>query len=159
MDMKITIISIANKMPNWVSNSCDEYLKRINHGKYSCKLVEIKAHGNAKHKTAFAAMAAEAKQLKPYMIAGNFTIALDEQGKHLTSVEFAKQLDLIALNTPNISFIIGGDQGIHPEIKLAANLNLSLSNLTFPHGLVRILILEQIYRMTTILDGHPYHRG
>ena len=144
-------------MPSWVTDACDEYLKRINHGKYSCKLIEIKADKNP-HKTAAENMAAEAKKIKSQIPADNFIIALDERGVKLNSVDFAAKLEHIALHTPGITFIIGGADGLHPELKQAAHLQVQLSALTFPHALVRVIILEQLYRAISILENHPYHR-
>ena len=155
--MKLTIINIANKMPPWIADGCAEYLKRINHGKYSCKIIEIKADKNL-NKAAIDNMAIEAKKIRNHIVADSLVIILDEHGIKLNSVDFAHKLERIALNNPNITFIIGGADGVHPELKQSAHMLLQLSNLTFPHALVRIIILEQIYRAITILENHPYHR-
>ncbi|MCC2645226.1 MAG: rRNA ((1915)-N(3))-methyltransferase RlmH [Burkholderiales bacterium] len=144
-------------MPSWVISACDEYLKRINHGKYSCKLVEIKAD-KLVARTVSQNMAHEAKKIKLHIPAGSFTIALDEKGQNLDSIRFAKRLEDIALYNTNITFIIGGADGIHPDLKKEVNLQLQLSSLTFPHALVRVIVLEQLYRAITILENHPYHR-
>ena len=153
--MKFTIVNVANKMPLWVEVSCSEYLKRINHGKYSCKIVEIKADKNL---SAIDNMALEAKKIKNQIPNGSFVVALDEKGTQFTSATFAKKLEQISLHNSNITFIIGGADGLHPSIKESANLMVQLSALTFPHALVRVIILEQIYRAITILENHPYHR-
>jgi len=155
--LKLTIINIANKMPSWVVSACDEYLKRINHGKYSCKIIEIKADKSAA-KTPIENMFQEAKKMRAQIPDGSFKIALDEKGQSLDSIKFAKRLEDIALQNSNISFIIGGADGIHPDLKKESNLQLQLSDLTFPHALVRVIILEQLYRAITILENHPYHR-
>ena len=153
--MKFTIVNVANKMPLWVEVSCSEYLKRINHGKYSCKILEIKADKNL---SAIDNMALEAKKIKNQIPNGSFVVALDEKGTQFTSATFAKKLEQISLHNSNITFIIGGADGLHPSIKESANLMVQLSALTFPHALVRVIILEQIYRAITILENHPYHR-
>jgi 23S rRNA (pseudouridine1915-N3)-methyltransferase len=153
--MKFTIINVANKMPQWIDSACSEYLKRINHGKYSCKILEIKADKNL---SAHDNMLFEAKKIKGQIPNGSFVIALDEKGQQFTSVQFAKKLEQISIHNSHITFIIGGADGLHPEIKQLANLVLQLSALTYPHALVRVIILEQIYRAITILDNHPYHR-
>ncbi len=154
--MRLTIINIANKMPDWVENGCEEYLKRINHGKYSCKIVSLKAEKS--HKIASENMILEAKKIRVQIPHGAFIIILDEKGVHLNSIDFAKKLENIELNNQNIVFIIGGADGIHEELKKQAHLIISLSLFTFPHALVRIIILEQLYRAITILENHPYHR-
>lgn len=155
--MKLIIINIANKMLIWVNVACEEYLKRINFGKYSCKLIEIKATKNPA-KPIIEIMKEEAQKIKAQIPEGSFVIALDEKGKQFNSVKFAGQLDSIALDYKSIVFIIGGADGIDEELKQSANLVMQLSNLTFPHALVRVILLEQIYRALTILTNHPYHR-
>lgn len=155
--MKITIINIANKMPEWVSDACNEYLKRINHGKYSCNIVEIKSEKNNK-KTPLENMAQEAHKIESSIPRDSYIIALDERGKSLDSIKFAKQLEQISNIHASICFIIGGADGIHPDLRAKAHLNISLSAFVFPHALVRVIILEQIYRAISILENHPYHR-
>ena len=156
--MKLTIINIANKMPKWVVDACDIYLKRINHDKYSCKIVEIKADKNP-NKTGLENMAAESKKIEAVIPTSSFIVVLDEKGLRLDSNEFAAKLDQIVTNNSQITFIIGGADGIHPDLKSKADLVLQLSSLTFPHALVRVVILEQIYRAISILNNHPYHRN
>ena len=155
---KLTIINIANKMPKWVIDACDEYLKRINHGKYSCKVVEIKADKNP-NKSGLENMAAEAKKIVAVIPTGSFIVALDEKGLKLNSQEFAANLDQITTKSSQVTFIVGGADGIHPDLKSKANQILQLSSLTFPHALVRVIILEQLYRSISILNNHPYHRN
>ncbi|MDD3266869.1 MAG: 23S rRNA (pseudouridine(1915)-N(3))-methyltransferase RlmH [Burkholderiales bacterium] len=155
--MRITIINIANKMPSWVTEACSEYLKRINHGKYSCNIIEIKSDKNNK-RSANENMMQEALKIEAVIPKDNYVIALDERGKSLDSIKFAKQLELISNTHAGICFIIGGADGILPELRNKANLNISLSAFVFPHALVRVIILEQIYRAISILDNHPYHR-
>lgn len=144
-------------MPDWVIIACAEYLKRINRGKYSCKIISIKADKTVA-KSAIDNMLIEAKKIKSQIPVGSFVIVLDETGQNLNSVKFAKKLDEIALHNASITFIIGGADGIHPILKADADLALQLSSLTFPHALVRVVILEQLYRAITILENHPYHR-
>ncbi len=155
--MRITIINIANKMPDWVISACNEYLKRINHGKYNCQIVEIKADKNNK-KTVLENMEYEAGKIIQAIPKDSFVIALDERGKMLDSIKFAHFLNDTAMNFRHIAIIIGGADGIHPELRNRANYQISLSNMVFPHALVRVLILEQVYRAVSILENHPYHR-
>ena len=144
-------------MPSWVVEACDEYLKRINHGKYNCKLIEIRSDKN-QYKTALENMHYEADKILQVIPANSFVIMLDEHGKNLTSIEFANKLEQISLNNPNICFIIGGADGIHPSLKSKAHFIMQLSSFTYPHALVRVIILEQLYRAISILNNHPYHR-
>lgn len=154
--MRLTIINIANKMPNWVQNSCEEYLKRINHGKYSCKIITIKAEKY--HKNPLENMLLEAKKIKSKIPENSFIVLLDERGVELNSINFAKKLENIELNNQEIIFIIGGADGTHEELKKQVHLILRVSLFTFPHALVKIIILEQLYRAISILENHPYHR-
>jgi 23S rRNA (pseudouridine1915-N3)-methyltransferase len=144
-------------MPIWVTSACDEYLKRINHGKYLCKIIEIKAD-KTQAKSSLDNMLHEAKKIKAQISGDSFVIALDEKGQNFDSIKFAKKLESIALHNNHITFIIGGADGLHPALKQEVDLQLQLSSLTFPHALVRVIILEQLYRAITILEKHPYHR-
>ena len=155
--MKITILNIANKMPTWIKDGCDEYLKRINHGKYSCNIIEIKSDKNLS-KLPMENMESEAKKFQAAIPNASFVIALDERGKKLTSPNFAKVIDDSTMSYSHICIIIGGADGIYPELRAKANLVISLSDMVFPHALVRVIILEQLYRAISILENHPYHR-
>lgn len=157
MTLKLRIINVANKMPDWVLSSCDEYLKRINRGKYSCKIIEIRSERSA-NKPALDNMLQEAKKIRDHVPPGSFMIVLDEKGQNISSPQLARTLDSITLHNSSIVFIIGGADGIHPQLKEEAGLCLQLSSLTFPHALVRVIILEQLYRAISILENHPYHR-
>ena len=86
-------------------------------------------------------------------------MALDEQGEHFKTVEFSKKLNLWIENTSQIYFIIGGPDGLSDDVKKRADYVISLSNLTFPHQLAKVILLEQIYRSICIMNNHPYHRS
>ena len=144
-------------MPLWVTSACDEYLKRINHGKYNCQIIEIKCDKN-NNKPALANMEAEALKISAAIPKNSFVIALDERGKSLDSIKFSNFLEQTSLQFSDLTFIIGGADGIHPALKQKANYLISLSAMVFPHALVRVIILEQIYRAISILENHPYHR-
>lgn len=102
--------------------------------------------------------AEEAKALRAALPAG-VTVALDERGRGLNSEDFAKQLARWRdEGRPAAGFVIGGPDGLDPAFTAAADLTLGFSPLTWPHQLVRIMLAEQLYRATTILSGHPYHR-
>lgn len=155
--MRISIINIANKMPAWIISACNEYLKRINHGQYSVNVIEIKADKNP-HKSPAEQMELEAKKITVLIPKASFVIALDERGAMLSSPKFAQLLAKTTQANPSICFIVGGADGLAPSIKQQANYCLSLSSLVFPHALVRVILLEQIYRAISILENHPYHR-
>ena len=117
--MKITIINIANKMPSWITAGCDEYLKRINHGKYSCKFIEIKSSKNP-NKPVEVILEDEAAKISTHIPADSYIIVLDENGIELTSSNLAKRLQQITLDYAQIVFIIGGADGIHTQLKQSA---------------------------------------
>ena len=101
----------------------------------------------------------EAENISKKLNEDSYVIALDEFGKKLTSVDFSKSIQKTRdSGVPSVSFIIGGPDGLSSDIKQKANLLLSLSGFTLPHGLARIILCEQIYRAMTIITGHPYHR-
>jgi len=155
--MKFTIINIANKMPVWVVDACIEYLKRINHGANECKIIEIRSDKNP-HKSAIDNMELEAKKIKAQIPNNSVVIVLDEHGQSLTSMGMADKIRSIELNYSHVTFIIGGADGVSQSLKKESHYLLKLSNMTFPHALVRVIILEQIYRAISIINNHPYHR-
>mgnify|MGYP000620838612 CR=1 FL=1 len=154
---KFTIINIANKMPAWVVEASHDYLKRINNNTYSCNIIELKQN-TLSNKSVLENLEIEAKKILNLIKKTHFVIVLDEKGKNLSSLQFAKKLDDIFLEYSEIIFIIGSAHGLANEIKSRANLILQLSSLTYPHTLARVVIIEQIYRAITILDNHPYHK-
>lgn len=155
--MRITVLNIANKAPTWILDATTEYLKRINYGKYSCKIIEIKSDKTS-NKTVAEIMDLEAMKFEAHTPKDSFVIALDERGKNFDSIEFAKYLENTSLSFQNITFIIGGANGIAPNLRQKCHASISLSKMVFPHMLVRVIILEQIYRAISILENHPYHR-
>jgi len=111
---------------------------------------------------AMAATAAEASFRVPYpnsMTRQSRIIALDERGRDLSSAQLAQQLTQWQQEGRDVTFVIGGADGLDPDFVKRADLVLSFSPLTWPHQMVRIMLAEQLYRTTTILSGHPYHRG
>ncbi len=113
----------------------------------------------SKAKTALLRKSEEAKAIKANIAKNSIIIALDEKGKSITSLKFANQLaSWRDEGHKNLSFIIGGADGLDATLLNSANIKLAFSLLTWPHQLVRIMLMEQFYRATTILSNHPYHR-
>lgn len=102
---------------------------------------------------------AEAKAIEKAIKPGAYLVVLSEDGKQLSSEELADVLVYQGSRGKTVTFVIGSDAGLHPELIKTADLRLSLSRMTFPHQLARILLTEQIYRALTIISGHPYHRA
>ena len=103
-------------------------------------------------------MAAEEKRILEAIPPGAFLVVLDERGKAPTSVDLAAHLQQWQQNGDNVCFVIGGADGMTDRLKQQARLMLRLSSLTLPHGMVRVLLTEQLYRAVSILNNHPYHR-
>lgn len=155
--MNLTILAVGTKMPNWVNEAFDEYAKRF--GRDFCiKLQEIKPEKRHSGMTAAQGVAAEEARLNAAIPTGSFLVVLDEHGKAPTSKELANHLQQWQQDARHVCLIIGGADGLSPSIKNKANLLMQLSNLTLPHGMVRVLLIEQLYRAVSILNQHPYHR-
>ena len=100
----------------------------------------------------------ESKEILKYVNSKDYIITMDINGNKLSSVELSKKIDNLLMNYSNITFIIGGSYGLHDDVKSVSNYSLSFSDLTFPHGLFRGLLLEQVYRSFKILNNESYHK-
>lgn len=153
--MKITIIATGKCKDKAILSLCETYIKRLK-PYFPTTLIEVP---QSKGQTREEIQKSEAKLQSAKIPNGSFIIALDETGKMPKTTEFAKTLQSEKnRGISNLVFIIGGADGLSTELKQNANLLMSLSPLTFPHMLVRPILLEQIYRVGTYLSGHPYHR-
>ena len=144
-------------MPGWVEEAVAEYQKRMPR-EARIELVEIKPEKRDGGKTAEQAMAAEAARIAAALPKGCLRVALDERGKSFTSLQLADKLQDWLASGQDVAIIIGGADGLAADIKRDADLLWSLSTLTLPHPLVRIVLAEQLYRAMSILQNHPYHR-
>lgn len=143
-------------MPEWVELACQDYLKRMPR-ELQTEIVEIKPDKRASGKNAEVVQEAEAKRILE--VAGkDYLIALDEHGQEIPSLQLASRLEDWRSHGRDVSLIIGGADGLHPSLKAKADWLWSLSRLTLPHGMVRVVLAEQLYRAWTILQQHPYHR-
>jgi len=152
--LKIKIISIGNKIEKNVDTLIDSYTKKCSHF-FHLEWVQLKSEKRfdsvAKKKVL------EAEKIIP-QIGSSLLVALDEQGEMLTSKNFTLKISQWSQNFSCITFVIGGADGLDKSILKLANVTLSLSNMTLPHQLVKIFIAEQLYRASSILNNHPYHR-
>ena len=154
--MKLRILSVGHKMPDWVETACSEYLKRMPR-EASVEIVEIKPDKRASGKNAEVVQEAEAKRILE--AAGkDYLIALDERGQEVTTVQLAARMETWLTSGRDIALIIGGADGLHASVKSRADWLWGLSKLTLPHGMVRVLLAEQLYRAWTVIQHHPYHR-
>mgnify|MGYP003444177095 FL=1 len=153
--MKLNVLAVGNKMPDWIESGFMEYRKRMPK-ELSIELIEIK---QVKDKSRERSLLAEYERIEKVLPVTSYVIAMDEQGKQLSTQDFATSLVTWMNLGRDIAFIIGGADGLHPVIKQKADQVLSLSKMTLPHGMVRVGVAEQLYRAATILKQHPYHRA
>lgn len=155
--MKIKLIQIQETNEKYLVQGIEEYLKRL---KKYCKveIITIKPLKQAKHLTRADLQEKEAHLIREKLDNRDYSILLDEKGKQFASLEFAEKLNKISVQGYNsLAFIIGGALGSHDSLKKEVNLQLSLSEMTFSHQLIRLIFLEQIYRAFSILNNDPYH--
>jgi len=139
-------------MPGWVDAGYAEYAKRI-----AVELVELKPEPRTQGKTTAQLLAAEAVRVRA-ACAGSRMVVLDERGKPWTTRDLAAKLAKWKDDAQDVAFVIGSADGLAESVKRDASATFSLSALTLPHGLVRIIVAEQLYRAVSLLSGHPYHR-
>lgn len=155
--MQLLIAAVGHKMPDWIETGYHEYAKRM---PPECRLTlrEIKPVERSGSKTAETAMALERARIEAILPKGAALIALDERGRDLTSAQLSLQLTQWQREGRDVAFIIGGADGLDAEFKAQATMLLRISSLTLPHGMVRVLLAEQLYRAWSIQQNHPYHR-
>jgi len=155
--MQIDLIAVGKRMPAWIESGIKEYKKRLpKHINF--KIIEITPAVHSKNYNADNYKQKEGENINAAITPDSFIIALDEKGKSVSSQLLAKQLQNWIDDQQHISLIIGGADGLSDSIKKRANQTWSLSGMTLPHGLVRVVVVEQLYRAWTILQNHPYHR-
>lgn len=156
--LTLTLISVSHKQPAWVNEAYNEYAKRLPARELKLDFKEIKPEMR-EGKTVEHAMAQEAARIVAAIPKGAHVIALDERGQDLTSVGLAKQLLHWQNEFSQVVLVVGGADGLDPAFKASCHGLMRLSSLTMPHGMVRVLLSEQIYRAYSINNNHPYHRA
>jgi len=155
--MKLLIISVGHKMPDWITAGFNEYAKRMPR-EAKLELLEIKPEPRTTGKTVPQIMEAEAQRILAAVPQNSWRIALDERGAQPTTKQLAVQMQDWMHTGRDIAFIIGGADGLHDSVKRAAQQTMALSALTLPHAMVRVLLAEQLYRAYSLMHNHPYHR-
>ncbi len=155
--MKLLILAVGHKMPDWITSGFNEYAKRMPR-EAKIELVEIKPEARNSGKTAAQIMEAEAQRIRAALPAGVLCIALDEHGATPTTKQLMQQMQDWMRQGRDVAFIIGGADGLHESVKHQAQHLMALSVLTLPHGMVRVLLAEQLYRAHSLMHNHPYHR-
>lgn len=155
--MRITVIAVGTKMPGWVAEGVHEYEKRLPR-ELNLSWREIPLARRSRDARAEQLCRTEGEQILKTLPDGDRVIALDVQGKRLSTQELAQRLEAWQMSGDNYSLLIGGPDGLSRECLERADQRWSLSDLTLPHPLVRVLLAEQLYRAWTITAKHPYHR-
>ncbi|MGV6850902.1 MAG: 23S rRNA (pseudouridine(1915)-N(3))-methyltransferase RlmH [bacterium] len=156
--MDIHLISVGQKMPKWVDQGYQEYARRLT-GQVKLKLNEIPMPTRHKGSSVDKLIVEEGQKIIQACPANAIRIVLDERGKNWSTTQLSQQMDEWLHSGQSVALLVGGPDGHSQEVKQSANQLWSLSNLVFPHPLVRILLAEQIYRAWSLLQGHPYHRA
>jgi 23S rRNA (pseudouridine1915-N3)-methyltransferase len=155
--MKLIIVSVGHKMPDWITAGFNEYTRRMPR-EAQVSLLEIKPEPRSTGKTTAQIMEAEAQRILAALPQNCLRIALDERGSQPTTRQLAAQMQDWMREGRDIAFIIGGADGLHDSVKRAAQQSLALSSLTLPHALARVVLAEQLYRAHSLMHNHPYHR-
>ncbi|MGE5651647.1 23S rRNA (pseudouridine(1915)-N(3))-methyltransferase RlmH [Noviherbaspirillum sp. UKPF54] len=155
--MQLVIAAVGHKMPAWIEAGFGEYTKRMP-PECRIQLKEIKPVERSGGKTAETVMAAERTRIEAAIPKGSRVIALDERGRDLTTVQLSQHLTHWQQDGRDVTFVIGGADGLDAGFKASADMLVRISSLTLPHGMVRVLLAEQLYRAWSITQNHPYHR-
>jgi 23S rRNA (pseudouridine1915-N3)-methyltransferase len=155
--MRIRLLAVGQKMPDWVTTGYLDYAKRLNDD-VRLELVEIPAAKRSKNSEVDKMKHQEGEALLAAIHPNERVIALEVGGKEHSTHALSQQLNDWLQGGKNVCLLVGGPDGLSPEVVKRADALWSLSALTLPHPLVRILLAEQLYRAWTLLKGHPYHR-
>ena len=154
--MRLLIVAVGQRVPDWAQTAYDDYAKRFPPElKVELKAVKTEPRGSKTLDTLYAAERARIEAVTPR---GARIVALDERGTSLTTVALAGKLKAWQLGADDVALVIGGPDGLDPTFRQAAHERIRLSDLTLPHAMVRVLLIEQLYRAWSINAGHPYHR-
>lgn len=155
--MRLVIAAVGNRMVDWVDEAFSDYAKRMPR-EMPLELAAVKAEPRTTGKSVPALMASEAERLRAALPARCRRVVLDERGAEITTKGLAARLESWAREGGDVAFLIGGPDGLDPQLKSEAAESLRLSGLTLPHGLVRVMLAEALYRAASLIKGHPYHR-
>ena len=155
--MRIHLVAVGKRMPAWVAAGFNEYNKRLPR-ELRLELIEITPVVRTKSTIIRKVLTEEARRIRDAIPNNALVIALDEHGIQIDSNILSRKIEAWSRQGQDLAFIIGGADGLDTDLKHKANMLWSLSSMTLPHALVRVIVAEQIYRAWTILQRHPYHR-
>lgn len=154
--MRLFIVAVGQRVPDWAQTAWDDYAKRFPHElRIELKAVKTEPRGSKTLETLYAA---ERTRIEAAIPKGTRIIALDERGTNLTTIALAGKLKEWQLGGTDVALVIGGPDGLDPEFRRLAHERIRLSDLTLPHAMVRVLLIEQLYRAWSVNANHPYHR-
>ena len=143
--MRVRLIAAGTRLPDWINAGVAEYAKRFAHG-LKFELIEIP-------------LAKQAERMQAAIDARDYVVALEVAGRAMSTPELARWLETRRTDGRDLALLVGGPDGLDAALTSRADFRWSLSPLTWPHGLVRIMVAEQLYRAQSLLQGHPYHRA
>jgi 23S rRNA (pseudouridine1915-N3)-methyltransferase len=154
--VKLVVVAVGQRVPAWAQAGWDEYARRFPPElRVELKTIKTEARGS---KALSTLLCAERDRIRAAIAPGSRIVALDERGTALATVALARRLAEWQLAGEDVALVIGGPDGLEPEFKRAAHERIRLSDLTLPHAMVRVLLVEQLYRAWSINANHPYHR-
>lgn len=156
--MNFFFIAVGTRMPAWVTEGYNEYLKRLPR-ECTLKLKEIEPAKRGKNIDAASCKSLEEKRIQASLPKNPYLVALDVQGSQWSTEQLASKLERWQHHGQDVVFLAGGADGLDDQLLESAQEKWSLSALTFPHPIVRIILIEQFYRAWSLSQGHPYHRG
>jgi 23S rRNA (pseudouridine1915-N3)-methyltransferase len=155
--MHVRLIAVGTRAPGWVREACEDYITRLG-SRLPVAVAEIGTSPRTGAASAARAVAREGERLLAALRRDDYLVALDERGTEFSTRELAAWLKTRMQEGQDLAFVIGGPDGLAPGVLARSAQRWSLSRLTLPHALVRVLLLEQLYRAHSLLSGHPYHR-
>jgi len=156
--MRVRLIAVGTKAPSWVNQGYQEYSKRFPR-EFTLELIEIPLAHRGKNADTKRLIQKEGEAILSHVQNTDWVVALEVKGKRWTTEDLAKQINNWQLESKQLVLLVGGPDGLSDDCRKRANQLWSLSDLTLPHPLVRILLAESLYRAWTVTTGHPYHRG
>lgn len=155
--MRARVIAVGTRPPAWVREACADYTRRLG-PRLKLTLVEVEPGPRSAGQSPRKAIEAEARKLLTVLHPDEWVVALDERGQQMSTRELAAWLADRMREGRDLAFLIGGPDGFAAEVAARSDMSLSLSRLTLPHALARVVLTEQLYRAMTLLTHHPYHR-
>ena len=156
--MDLRLVCVGQKMPDWVVEGYETYAKRLSSGQCRLQLKELAAAKRTKQGVVSQYMENEAVRIELALSDQPIRVVLDEHGDVIDTKALAKKLGHWLQSGKDVAFVVGGPDGIHADVKKKADWMWSLSPLTLPHPIVRVVLAEQLYRAWSLLNHHPYHR-